>query len=299
MDSSFEALEDEDEWRRQEEKFKESLRRRRHRIERIEQELNHVQSLTPAEVKEYASVARYGVEGIRAAAETIQGAWRTVRKQAEKRSGVMQRKHMAARKIQLFLKHVSQLKSKSLIRTRSRDDFISLDGIMVEPEVKPESRRNQLDLWELPDEDRVRNLQNKINDELGASRSRRERARTEDELKELDSMAKARIKEYESSGKLSRCFVDSSVHCRVKSRERMETKDRNRLREYISSTLASMWNIRGIEDIANSREMRQFERGLLYGGESEREYRELIMKVAMEEHQEAMRAVRRREVGLR
>ena len=146
MDSSYEALEDEDEWRRQEEKIQDSLRRRRQRIERIEQELNHVQSLSPAEVKEYASVARYGVDGIRAAAETIQGAWRTVRRQTEKRSGTLQRKHMAARRIQLFMKHVSNLNQKrwisricGLILTKIgfRTDFISLESVMIEPEVVP------------------------------------------------------------------------------------------------------------------------------------------------------------------
>ena len=68
----------------------------------------------------------------------------------------------------------------------------------------------------------MRNLQNKINSELEAARTRRERltqtnltslvltlvfsisSRTEEELKDLEKMAKARIKEYDSSGKVSR-----------------------------------------------------------------------------------------------
>jgi len=84
----------------------------RQRIERLERELRHVENLPALEVDRYAATARYGMRGVEAAVQTIQGAWRAVVRARRRRTQRSECRDRAARVLQAFFKKYPKLRKQ-------------------------------------------------------------------------------------------------------------------------------------------------------------------------------------------
>jgi len=88
------------------------LHTHRQRIERLERELRHVENLPALEVDRYAATARYGMRGVEAAVQTIQGAWRAVVRARRRRTQRSECRDRAARVLQAFFKKYPKLRKQ-------------------------------------------------------------------------------------------------------------------------------------------------------------------------------------------
>jgi len=74
--------------------------------------LRHVENLPALEVDRYAATARYGMRGVEAAVQTIQGAWRAVVRARRRRTQRSERRDRAARALQAFFKKYPKLRKQ-------------------------------------------------------------------------------------------------------------------------------------------------------------------------------------------
>jgi hypothetical protein len=99
-------------WFEEDNKWRLALKRRRQRIERLERELGYVENLPALDVDRYAAMARYGMNGVAAAVQTIQGAWRALLRARRRRHLRAERQDKAARLLQKFFKKYPKLRKQ-------------------------------------------------------------------------------------------------------------------------------------------------------------------------------------------
>jgi DNA repair exonuclease SbcCD ATPase subunit len=100
-------------WFEEEQKWRQTLKRRRARIERLERELRHVENMPALDVDRYAATARYGMRGVEAAVQTIQGAWRSLVRARRRLRQRLERRNRAAAVLQRFFKKYEKLRRKT------------------------------------------------------------------------------------------------------------------------------------------------------------------------------------------
>jgi len=97
-------------WFEEEHKWRQALKRRRARIERLERELRHVENMPALDVDRYAATARYGMRGVEAAVQTIQGAWRSLLRMRRRQRQRRERQNRAAEVLQRFFRKYPRLR---------------------------------------------------------------------------------------------------------------------------------------------------------------------------------------------
>ena len=98
------------EWWEEDQRWRQALHRRRQRIERLERELRHVESLPAFDADRYASTARFGIKGTTAAVQTVQGFWRAIQRRRRRRQKEQEARNKAARILQRFFKKYPKLR---------------------------------------------------------------------------------------------------------------------------------------------------------------------------------------------
>jgi len=207
-------------WFEEEQKWRQALKRRRARIERLERELRHVENMPAMDVDRYAATARYGMRGVEAAVQTIQGAWRSLVRARRRLLQRLERRNRAAAVLQCFFKKYAKLRRKircaaapshsscpactaclvlKLVHISTRvvclrrlgQQQMQSQGATPKKHSAGDNRRPRDETpWELPSVQVVRAMQAKITSHLEAWRKAggMQRPRTDEDLQDLSQV---------------------------------------------------------------------------------------------------------------
>ena len=253
-------------WFEEDNKWRQVLKRRRKRIEKLERELRHVESLPALEVDRYASTARFGMSGVVAAVMTIQGAWRSVLRARRRRVQRAERQDKAACVLQRFMKKYPKLHKK---KKRSQGQ--------PAPAKTSDGKRERETPWELPSVQVVRALQARVTAHIEAWRAV-QRVRSEAELQDLAHRAKTRYAELKQTGLAS---------------SRKDTLAWNTMRQDTAACYLAVRSCHGIEALEADADLDACAKDQRFiVGVYDKEYAELVHSAAHMQHNQMLKAIK-------